>query len=104
MADTVSEKRTDAAPSLSPSESSTTLASDNVQQQRHDSDLEKAVTAPIPEQQPDVNRYRSALDWEGEHDPENPTNWALWKKAYHVTVVGVQCFVMQVSHRPVNGV
>lgn len=36
----------------------------------------------------------SGQDWNGPDDPENPENWSIWLKVYHVAIIGLQCFVM----------
>lgn len=41
-----------------------------------------------------VTRVRTAQEWEGADDPENPLNWPAWKKVYHITMVGFLCFTM----------
>ena len=30
-----------------------------------------------------VHRVRTAQDWDGPDDPENPHNWPMWKRAWH---------------------
>jgi hypothetical protein len=41
-----------------------------------------------------ISKVRTAQDWEGPDDPENPLNWPIWKKVYHTTMVGLLCFTM----------
>lgn len=41
-----------------------------------------------------VSKVRTAQDWDGIDDPENPLNWPVWKKVYHITMVGLLCFTM----------
>lgn len=36
----------------------------------------------------------SALDWDSPEDPENPQNWRLSSKVYHVTIPGLFGFAV----------
>ncbi|KAH7184943.1 major facilitator superfamily domain-containing protein [Fusarium flagelliforme] len=37
-------------------------------------------------------RPTKELDWDGEEDPENPMNWALWKKVIHTAIPAIYTF------------
>lgn len=41
-----------------------------------------------------VQKVVTAQDWTGPDDPENPMNWGIWKKVYHVAIPALQCFTM----------
>jgi len=41
-----------------------------------------------------VQKTVTAQDWTGPDDPENPMNWPIWKKVYHVAIPALQCFTM----------
>lgn len=41
-----------------------------------------------------VVRVVTAQDWNGPDDPENPQNWSLWKKTYHIAPTGLFAFVV----------
>jgi hypothetical protein len=43
-----------------------------------------------------VQKAITAQDWTGPDDEENPMNWAIWKKVYHVAIPALQCFTMYV--------
>ena len=63
--------------------------------QEPQNDLEKASTHHTNRStRPNgPQRITTAQDWSGPDDPENPLNWALSKKMYHVAMVGSQAFV-----------
>lgn len=66
-----------------------------------ETDLEKATTQHTQRTTTSragdpVQRVTTAQDWTGPDDPENPFNWPLFKKVYHTTMVGFQCFTMYV--------
>jgi hypothetical protein len=44
-----------------------------------------------------VQKVITAQDWTGPDDPENPVNWGIWKKVYHVAIPALQCFTMYVQ-------
>lgn len=64
-----------------------------------DNDIEKTATHKSDSAGQPANKVVTALDWTGPDDPENPENWSTGWKAYHVAYVGIQCFVMYVSHQ-----
>lgn len=33
-------------------------------------------------------------DWTSHDDPENPINWAQWKRIYHTMIPSIQAFTM----------
>lgn len=74
------------------SSSTTSSASERpqVDEEKLSSDLE------IPQNRNDIpfTKIRTAQDWDGPDDPENPMNWPVWKKVYHTTMVGFLCFTM----------
>lgn len=75
--------------------SASTTTPNQVQQNDVDNDLEQAFTEKTHYTgQESVNEVVTALDWTGPDDPENPENWSTAKKAFHVTYVGLQCFVV----------
>lgn len=41
-------------------------------------------------------RPTKELDWDGEKDPENPMNWALWKKIIHTAIPAIYTFGLYV--------
>jgi hypothetical protein len=41
-----------------------------------------------------ITKTRTAQDWDGPNDPEDPLNWPVWKKVYHTAMVGFLCFTM----------
>lgn len=41
-----------------------------------------------------VQKTRTAQDWDGPDDPENPMNWPRWRKLYTVLMAGLQSFTM----------
>lgn len=41
-------------------------------------------------------RPTKELDWDGEKDPENPMNWALWKKVIHTAIPAIYTFGLYV--------
>lgn len=41
-----------------------------------------------------VQKLVTAQDWTGPDDPENPMNWPIGKKVYHVLIPALQCFTM----------
>ena len=74
---------------------SSSVSSPVVSIHQSEGELEKATThhtthsahSGAPQQ-----RITTAQDWSGLDDPGNPINWALSKKAYHVAMLGSQCF------------
>ncbi len=62
-------------------------------------DLEKMATEKSAEAgtAQRATKTVTALDWTGPDDPENPENWSIGKKAFHVAYVGLQCFVVYVE-------
>lgn len=60
-------------------------------------DLEKssshAVQHPAGSGHP-VHKVVTAQDWTSPDDPENPMNWEIWRKVYHVAIPALQCFTM----------
>ena len=42
----------------------------------------------------EIQRTVTAQDWMGPDDPENPMNWALWKKVYHTTIPALMGFAI----------
>lgn len=40
------------------------------------------------------------LDWDSPDDPDNPKNWTLRKKIYHLACIGLYAFTWYVIHRP----
>jgi hypothetical protein len=42
----------------------------------------------------------TAQDWTGPDDEENPMNWRIWKKVYHVAIPALQCFTMYAQTHP----
>ena len=57
-------------------------------------DLEKMATEKSREAGHPTTKVKTALDWTGDDDEENPENWSTGKKAYHIAYVGLQCFVV----------
>lgn len=47
-----------------------------------------------------VQKAVTAQEWTGPDDPENPMNWWIWKKVYHVTIPALQCFTMYARIQP----
>lgn len=77
--------------------SSSTTTPEQVHQNEHN-DLERALTEKSNHVGHDnTTKVVTALDWTGPDDPENPENWSLGKKAFHIAYVGLQCFVVYVS-------
>ena len=60
-------------------------------------DLEKMATEKSREAGHPTTKVKTALDWTGDDDEENPENWSTGKKAYHIAYVGLQCFVVYVD-------
>jgi len=54
-----------------------------------DIDLEKQSTHHDPEEHQSAARVVTAQDWTGPNDPENPFNWSINKKSYHILVAGL---------------
>ena len=42
----------------------------------------------------------TALDWTSATDPENPYNWSLWKRGYHIIVPTLLSMVVLVFPLP----
>lgn len=62
-------------------------------------DLEKSVSHATQQSAHSghpVQKAVTAQDWTGPDDPENPFNWNIWKKVYHVAIPALQCFTMYV--------
>ncbi|WPH01414.1 Hypothetical protein R9X50_00425900 [Acrodontium crateriforme] len=59
-----------------------------------DRDLEKAITQPDITGHEPATKTMTAQDWDGPDDPENPNNWSMGKKAFHVGAVASLCFVV----------
>jgi hypothetical protein len=60
-------------------------------------DLDKIHEAAVPTvEQRDAEKAPAPTipfdDWNGDDDPENPYNWALWRKALHVLGPGLISF------------
>ena len=64
--------------------------------QNHLADPEKLAVERSLGQSSQLQRVITAQDWTGDDDPDNSENWSSGKKAYHVTYVGVQCFIVYV--------
>jgi hypothetical protein len=47
-------------------------------------DAEKAISAEEVK-----SSQAPPLDWDDEHDPDNPFNWPEWKRAYNTVVPGL---------------
>jgi len=72
-------------------------ASDN-QDSPVDVDLEKQSTHhDAAAEHPAATRVVTAQDWTGPNDPENPHNWSIYKKSYHVLVAGLFALTMYVD-------
>lgn len=96
MADAEKETRVGESDAHSLSSGSTTTPEQVHHNDAHD-DLERAVTEKSHHtSQGNATKVVTALDWTGPDDPENPENWSLGKKAFHIAYVGLQCFVMYV--------
>ena len=79
--------------------SSSTLSSQRMGNTDPEKDLEKATTTPDSPIEGDeaakpVIRVKTAQDWDGPEDPENPQNWPLWTKIYHTFIVGLMAFTV----------
>ncbi len=79
----------------SPTESEASSTMDHIPVAQVPADLEKADTRATQHstisQQP-AHRVKTAQDWTGPNDPENPLNWTIGWKVYTVAMVGAQCF------------
>lgn len=60
-------------------------------------ELEKGISETTeystPSQQSD-RVIRTAADWDGPDDPENPMNWPIRRKIFHTLIPAMQCFVI----------
>ncbi len=52
-----------------------------------DTEKQETTDAPPPS---------SVTDWDGPDDPDNPFNWPLWQRVYHVTTPGFFGFAVSV--------
>lgn len=61
-----------------------------------DGDIEKVITQPDLEagNATAAKKVVTAQDWTGPDDPENPFNWSMTKRVYHVTIVGLMGFTV----------
>ena len=61
-------------------------------------DLEKTPTRPTQPpakgQSGQLQRATTAQDWTGPDDPDNPINWSLLLKIWHIVVPGMQSFTV----------
>ena len=70
------------------------------------SEPEKALTksdggddaSETPRESPDSYQLITAQDWNGPDDPENPHNWPLFKKIYHLVPISILGFTVFVSY------
>ena len=65
----------------------------------HDSpeDAEKGLEVESVRPSKTVNslhRTATAQDWSGPNDPENPRNWPLWQRVYHIMIPGLFGFIV----------
>jgi len=54
-----------------------------------ETDLEKQATNHNAEGHHNAVRVVTAQDWTGPNDPENPFNWSIYKRSYHILVAGL---------------
>ena len=57
-------------------------------------DIEKATTQATGTSHEPAQRVRTAVDWDGPDDPENPLNWPLLLRAYHTLSIGFLSFAV----------
>lgn len=54
---------------------------------------ERVLSSDVPEEEI-ASSAPPGLDWDGPEDPDNPQNWQLASKIYHVTIPGLFCFAV----------
>ena len=52
------------------------------------SKIEKEQDSPAP-----PTAAPAGLDWDGPDDPDNPHNWAIWKRVFNTAATGLLAFV-----------
>lgn len=67
----------------------TSARTDSMDSDRSITEKEKRSVNDVP-----ATKVVTALDWNGPDDPENPENWSVKKKAFHILYIGLQCFIM----------
>jgi hypothetical protein len=55
---------------------------------------EKDETIQIPPSDSDIESNKIIQSSEWESDPENPRNWATWKKVFHTAIPALYGFVV----------
>lgn len=62
------------------------LDTSETEQQDHEPDVRSPGNQADP--------VLAGKDWTGDDDPDNPINWARWKRIYHTMIPSIQAFTM----------